>query len=236
MNRLLLLSVALTASISATGCLPIGGCGGFTGQSDMVYQRGNDMLIVCGNGGYSATLGTQTQEGRASSTALTDGTTGEIASDLSYDATTASPTAFGGTWTNVALDQVALDHADSLCATLETRAWWTATALPVSTKFARPAGGFITVDDCIAAQDAGGYPAGASCQEELDLCADGTAIVTLADGPVTGSYTANVGQLWISMFVGMTASYRPEGVLMVENQTAWSTKAVSPLAVSKCAK
>ena len=235
MNRLLLLAVALSASISATGCIPFAGCGGYAGAKDMVYQRGSDMMIVCTNGGYSATLGTVTQEGRASSTELTDGPTGAIASDYAVSQTDGTPTAFGGTWTYVPLDQTGLDHADTLCTDLETRAWWTAPTLPVNTKFARAAGGFITVDDCIAAQAAGGYSATAACQDELDLCADGSVIETLASGTVTGSYTVSVSELSISTFAG-TSTLRPDGILLVQNETAWSTKAVSPQAVSKCAK
>ena len=235
MNRLLLLALAIPTSLLATGCPLAPGCGGFTGASDMVYQRGNDMMVVCANGGYSATLGALTQEGRASSTALTDGPTGRIASSYAVDPTAGAPTAFGGAWTYVQLDQVGLDHADTLCTDLETRGWWTAPALPVNTKFARTAGGFATLDDCIAAQDAGSWPASASCQEELDLCTDGSAIVTLTDGPITGSYTVSVGELFISAFVGQS-TYLADGTLVVANEVGWSTKAVSPQAVSKCAK
>lgn len=236
MNRLLLLAVALSASISAVGCVPFG-CGAYQGASDMVYQRGSDMMIVCGNGGYSATLGAATKEGRAGGSALTDGPTGRIASDLATDRTTGALTAFGGAWTAVTLDQTALDHADTLCTDLETRAWWNATALPVDTKFARTAGGFATLDECIAAQQAGGYPASASCQDELDLCADGSVIETLggSTSPVHGTYTASIGELFISNFIGQ-ATYMADGTLVVPNEVGFTTAAVSPQAVSKCVK
>ena len=236
MNRFLLVAVALSASISATGCLPIGGCSAYTGASDMVYQHGNDMLIVCSNGGYSATLGTTTMEGLSGNGNLTNGTTGAIASTMVADQTTGDVTAFGSAgWTAVALDQTALDHADVMCSDLLTRAWWaTPGLLPVSVKLARPAANFATTENCIEAQAAGGYPADASCQDELDLCADGTAIATLADGPVTGSYSSNAGALSISMYVG-TALYRG-ATLEMPGEAIWTTAAVSPQAVSKCAK
>lgn len=235
MNRFLLLGVALTASISATGCLPIAGCSAYSGTGDMAYQRGNDALIVCANGGYTATLGTVTQEGMASNGELTDGPTGAVASTLGY--VDGSATAFGdGAWANVPPDQTVLNHADSLCQDLATRAWWNMTSLPVNTTFARPANGFATLDDCVAAQAAGTYPADASCQDQLDLCVDGTSFVTLANGTITGSYTAAAGELTISQFAGVSGVYSTDGSLQITGTTAWSTKAVSPQAVSKCTK
>ncbi len=237
MNRFLLLGVALTASISATGCLPIAGCSAYSGTGDMAYQRGNDALIVCANGGYTATLGTPTQEGRVNGTQLTNGPTGAIITTQVVDETTGNVTAFGdGAWANVPLDQTALNHADSLCQDLATRAWWNMTSLPVNTTFARPANGFATLDDCVAAQAAGTYPADASCQDQLDLCVDGTSFVTLANGTITGSYTAAAGELTISQFAGVSGVYSTDGSLQITGTTAWSTKAVSPQAVSKCTK
>ncbi len=238
MNRFLLLGVALSASISATGCLPIGGCSAYTGQSDMVYQRGNDMLIVCSNGGYSATLATTaTQEGRVNGANLTNGPTGAIITTEVVDQTSGSFSAFGdGTWTYVSLDQTALDHADSLCQDLATRAWWTKTSLPVDTTFARTANGFFSIDDCVAAQTAGTYPADAPCQDQLDLCVDGSSFMTLATGTITGTYVANSGDLEISQFSGASAAFFSNGSLQVRNQAEWTTAAVSPQTVSHCAK
>ena len=236
MNRFLLLGVALSASISATGCLPIGGCSAYTGQSDMVYQRGNDMLIVCSNGGYSATLATTaTQEGRVNGANLTNGPTGAIITTEVVDQTSGSFSAFGdGTWTYVSLDQTALDHADSLCQDLETRAWWTATTLPASMQFARVAWDFSTIDDCISAQSDGRYPADASCQEELELCSDGRAFLATASGPSTGAYTLSSGTVDVQMATHFDGSFFATGLITVAGEHTWVTAAVSPQTVSKC--
>ncbi len=235
MKSILLVVLAIPTSLLATGCPLAPGCGGFTGAGDMAYQRGTDMLIVCANGGYTATLGTATHEGMSANGVLTDGPTGAMASSLGY--VNGSAIAFGdAAWTNVPLDEVALDHADSLCQDLQTRAWWNMTALPVDTTFARPADGFASLDDCVAAQEAGSYPAGASCQDQLDLCADGTSFVTLSTGTITGSYTDAAAELAISQFAGVSGFYGSDGSLQIGSGTAWSTKAVSPQAVSKCTK
>jgi hypothetical protein len=231
MNRLLLLALGLSSSLLAVGC----GCSAWSGDGDRVYQRGNDMLILCNNGGYTAVIGGADQEGHTGSVALADGPTGAIASALTY--VNGAPVAFGdGAWTSVALDQVGLTHADTLCKDLDTRAWWNMAALPVNTTFAKVAADFATIDDCLAAQDAGAYPAGASCQDQLDLCVDGSSFVTLATGTIPGSYTAEAGTLAISQFAGATTSFLANGSLQISNQSDWSTKTVSPLAVSKCAK
>ncbi|MGE5184724.1 MAG: hypothetical protein ACM31C_21780 [Acidobacteriota bacterium] len=136
--RLLLASVLIAAIASlSTGCVPFGcSAASYQGANDKVYARGSDQLILCENGGFTADLATGTVEGyytdnAPGSTVAVVGTTGgtdQPAFDLSNNADgTASIPSFGaGTWTEVALDKTGLDHADTRCQDLETRAWWTA--------------------------------------------------------------------------------------------------------------
>lgn len=122
--------------VTATGC-PMG-CSAFSGSGDKVYARGSDQLFLCTNGGYAADVNGATVEGfyteNAAGSAIaytgTDGATAQHSFDMSL-ATNGSATIpqFGTTaWTQVNLDQVALDHADKRCQDLETRTWWTATS------------------------------------------------------------------------------------------------------------
>jgi hypothetical protein len=226
---------AVPTSLLATGCPLAPGCGGFTGQSDMVYSRGNDMLVVCSNGGYQATIGALTQEGRDLGASFTDGASGAIISSSVTDGQTGNITAFQNSWTGVSLDETALDHVDAICQDLETRAWWNMTQLPKDMTFSRVVNGFATTDECIASQEAGDYPTSWSCQDQLDLCVDGTSFVTLADGTVTGSYMFRDGALVISQF-SSDAQLFADGSLQLPAETEWSTKSVSPLAISHCSK
>jgi hypothetical protein len=129
---LLLASIAITA----TGC-PMG-CSAFAGGGDQVYAHGADQLILCENGGYSATVNGAMNEGFYTENAAgssvrytgTDGPTGSHAFDLSpqSNGTETIPELGGSGWTAVTLDQVAADHANTLCTDLETRAWWTSSS------------------------------------------------------------------------------------------------------------
>jgi hypothetical protein len=134
--RLAQLALAATVAASllpATGCLPLG-CGGYDGASDRVYARtaSNEMLIMCGNGGFVANLQTTTIEGRMEYTA--DGTAIGVKGDdaslafdwvVTQDGTGGTTPQLGETaWTQESLDPTALDHADVMCTDLETRTWW----------------------------------------------------------------------------------------------------------------
>ena len=130
MRNVLLASIALATAALASGCL---GCGGFSGAGDRVYQRGTESMILCENGGFVANLTSGSVEGRyqeiASGEYVADrGDTGELAFDFEYDsAGNLDAAALGATaWSEVQLDQTALDHADVQCQDLTTRAWWTA--------------------------------------------------------------------------------------------------------------
>ncbi len=137
--RLLLASVLIAAIASlSTGCVPFGcSATSYKGANDRVYARGTDQLILCENGGFAADLPSGTVEGyytdnAPGSTVAVVGTTGgtdQTAFDLSAnaDGTFAIPEFGAGAWTAVALDKTALDHADTRCQALETRAWWGAT-------------------------------------------------------------------------------------------------------------
>jgi len=126
---LLLGSIAITA----TGC-PMG-CSAFNGSGDKVYARGSDQLILCENGGFAADVSGKTTEGFYTENAPgssilyvgTDGPTGTHAFDIqsASDGTETIPELGGTGWTEVSLDQVSRDHADSRCTDLETRQWWT---------------------------------------------------------------------------------------------------------------
>jgi hypothetical protein len=132
MIRLALAAALLATLLPTTGCL-IGGCGAYDGATDRVYARtaSNEMLIMCGNGGFVANLQTTTLEGRMETNA--DGTEIGVKGDDSSLAFDWVVTADGATtpqlgetaWTQQSLDKTALDHADVLCKDLQTRTWWT---------------------------------------------------------------------------------------------------------------
>ncbi len=133
--RTILASLLLgTLAVTLTGC-PFG-CSGFSGGNDQVFARGNDQLILCENGGYTATVNNATLEGFWTENAPgstvtdvgTDGPTSQHSFDLTSPAGSAAATIpqFGtGEWDRLSLDKTALDHADTLCQDLETRTWWT---------------------------------------------------------------------------------------------------------------
>jgi hypothetical protein len=117
------------------GC-PFGGCS-YAGQSDLVYQRGNDTLTLCENGGFVAAVNGQTITGTytdssgvpgdAGYTAVgTEGGDGAHAFDLSTNADdSVTLPQYGSTpFTKSSLDQAELNYADVPCQDLETQSWW----------------------------------------------------------------------------------------------------------------
>jgi hypothetical protein len=132
--RTLLASALLASLVVFAGGCPLG-CGAFSGGSDQVYARGGDQLILCENGGFSASVSggaiegfyTEQPAGGAVAYTGTNGATGAdaFALSLATDGTAMIPQFGAGAWDKLALDQTALDHADTLCQNLETRAWWT---------------------------------------------------------------------------------------------------------------
>jgi hypothetical protein len=135
--RSLLATIVLTSMLFALqGCVPLGGCGAYSGAKDKVYLRGSDQLILCENGGFTVTTAGKTTEGyytenpagSAIAVVATEGDNQRHAFDLSdnADGTASIPQLGTGAWQLENLDQTALDHADTLCQDLETRAWWSA--------------------------------------------------------------------------------------------------------------
>ncbi len=131
--RNVLASLLLGSILFTAGCL---GCGvAYKGAGDQVYASGQDQLILCENGGFSAMVGTSIVEGFYTENAPgstiayvgTEGDTGAHAFDMSNnpDGTSSIPQFGSAPWTKVSLDQAALDHADVACQNLETRTWWT---------------------------------------------------------------------------------------------------------------
>lgn len=131
MRNVLLASLALVSAIVAnTGCVPFG-CGSFEGGSNRAFERGSEMILLCENGGFVASLETEMVEGRydaaATSVLATRGEDGRLAFELveNGDGTASASTLGDGAWTAVVLDTVAADHSNVLCNDLEVRAWWT---------------------------------------------------------------------------------------------------------------
>ena len=88
-------------------------------------------MILCENGTYAIDLADKTLEGfytesSTSSYAGTDGASGAHAFDLAIatDGSATSSQLGAGTWTELSLDQTALDHADTRCQDLATRTWY----------------------------------------------------------------------------------------------------------------
>jgi hypothetical protein len=208
MTRLLLLAPALLAATLATGC----GCS-IGGQSDTVFARGQDQLILCDNGGFVATVASATLEGRQSTisgqTRAATGATGARAFTLSSDGVTATSTGLGdGAWQPVALDSWAKTHANQACLGLEQRPWWAMpTTLPVPTAFAGGA-------------------------TQLLLCPDGTVHGTFGDG----TYSQDLGDLAGSA-PSFTATLLADGTLaQVTGMAALSPVAPTALdAAYRCA-
>lgn len=133
MRNLLVASLVAASALVNTGCAGLFACGGFEGAGDVVYERNSEMLILCNNGGYVATLETQMLEGRVQYDAsgkrfATTGEDGALAFDFvdNADGTASTPQLGESMWTEVSLDTVALDHAHVMCSDLEARPWWTA--------------------------------------------------------------------------------------------------------------
>lgn len=202
--RTLLAAFALVpaALTMLQGCLF--GCGAWEGRGDTLYRNdAGDSVMLCANGGYSATVKTTSTEGVFEWTdevRATNPETGARTFSFAPDATgaTSSPE-LGGGWTIATLDKVELDHAHVMCSDIETRAWWpTATSsafLPKATAFKKVAAGFATVDACFAAQSAGEYPEGALCEDELLACPDGRVKLNQGQSLAVGSYDAQFGTL-----------------------------------------
>jgi hypothetical protein len=122
------LGFALALATLVSGC----GCGAFNGAGDRVYMRGADSLMLCENGGFVVQETTGTIEGSI----VTDPTSGIVTGVEGDDHETVftlddegngtvDTTGFGdAAWTQMDLDQTALDHADVQCSDLTTRAWW----------------------------------------------------------------------------------------------------------------
>jgi hypothetical protein len=216
MKPLHALALILPASLLLPGC-PFE-CGGFAGAGDVMYRRGDDVLFLCENGGFTLSLGGQAIAGRfGQETKQLDGANGETGArvfslEVAADGSATSPE-LGAGWARVPLDKTALDHGDVQCTGLTTQAWWPQPedALPAMTAFAKPAGGFASVDDCRAAQHAGTYPASARCADSALLCPNGHLGMTGGSGVVAGSYTASFGEI-----AGSTPAGQIEGVFAAD--------------------
>jgi hypothetical protein len=129
--RTLLATVAASSAALLTACPLAPTCGGFDGEGDMAFQRGNDFAIVCSNGGFSGQFDGADFEGRLVGSTVIDGATGGEAFEFSQ---------YADGWTSVAMDEVQRDHADVLCQDLATRRWWTATTtVPSATALVKSA-------------------------------------------------------------------------------------------------
>ena len=184
-------------------------CGGFDGAGDTMYRRGDDSLFLCTNGGFTASVAGRTVEGRfhdgGEAIDGASGETGARAFELtrSVDGTWSS-SELGAGWTTAVLDKTELDHAHVQCTDLEMRGWWAAPvgALPATTVFTRPAGGFHSVVECQAAQHAGQYPAGAKCEDAVMLCANNRVVMMTGGVIASGSYSSDVGEVSASTTAG----------------------------------
>lgn len=117
--------------VALTGCL----CGGFAGGNDRVYQRNDDVLILCENGAFVVKQGGVETDGMVN--AATNGAevgtlddTAQVVFTLTENRTagTASAPELPGAWAAVQLDTVAIDHANLQCTRLESASWWPGTA------------------------------------------------------------------------------------------------------------
>jgi len=128
-NVLLASLVALSAVVANSGCIPFG-CGAFEGGGNRAFERNSEMILLCENGGFVATLDTAMLEGRyVDGTGTVTGTKGEdgrLAFELvdNYNGTSTAAQLGDGAWTSVTLDTVAADHSNVLCNDLQTRTWW----------------------------------------------------------------------------------------------------------------
>ena len=129
--RNIALASVLSAVVLLEGCIL--GCGAYEGSNDRVYQRNqSEMLILCDNGGFVATLSDRMIEGvytynvDGRTGIATNGEDGQLAfeSTINDDYTLSTPQIGTDVWTQMNLDKTALDHADVLCQDLELRSWW----------------------------------------------------------------------------------------------------------------
>ena len=131
MRNVIVASFLSALVLAQAGCLT---CGAFDGGGNKVYQRNNaEMLILCDNGGFVATLTDRMVEGiyldNLDGTGMaTNGEDGLLAFDarINTDATLSTPQLGETAWTQMNLDATALDHSDVLCQDLQYRGWWTA--------------------------------------------------------------------------------------------------------------
>ncbi|HEY5927185.1 MAG TPA: hypothetical protein VIV11_36105 [Kofleriaceae bacterium] len=134
MRNVVVASLLVMLVLTQTGCPGPFGCGGFEGTNNRVYQRNDtEMLILCDNGGFVATLADRMVEGvyadnyDGTGSAL-NGEDGALAFDVHQNAdyTLSTPQLGGASWTQMNLSPTALDHSDVLCQDLQYRAWWSA--------------------------------------------------------------------------------------------------------------
>ena len=235
------LRLAFLAAVSSTltACPLAPGCGAFNGASDQVFARANgDSAIACGNGGFVATLGNVSMEGRVTADAVADGPTGAFAFDFSHTSTSATSTTIGTDWTAVDTNEVTLDHADTLCQDLTTRTWWTASTLqqlPVATAFSKAPENYLSIDDCRAVNQAN---PDAICEDVMLLCPDGSAQLVTAEGSDHGTYTVDVGQLGVTTEKwGIAGTYTNGsldtfGLIPGSNyKVTWQTKALADVSL-----
>jgi hypothetical protein len=191
-----LLPAALTL---ASGC----GCG-WEGRGDTMYRStAGDSVMLCANGGFSATVKTGDIEGVFEWSDEIRGEnpeTGARVFSMVTDANGATTSPELGTgWAVATLDQVELDHAHVLCSDLETRAWWgtanTSAFLPKAAAFKTVAAGFASVEACQEAQAGGEYPEAALCEDELLACPSGAVKLNRGQTLAVGSYDAQFGKL-----------------------------------------
>ncbi len=193
-----LLPAALTL---ASGC----GCS-WEGRGDTMYRNTTgDSVMLCANGGFSATVKNADLEGVFEWSDAIRGEnpeTGARMFSMVTDANGATTSPELGTgWSVATLDQVELDHAHIMCSDLETRAWWstanTTAFLPKAAAFKTVASGFASVEACHQAQASGEYPEAALCEDELLACPSGTVKLNRGQTIEVGSYDAQFGKLSI---------------------------------------
>ena len=191
-----LLPAALTL---ASGC----GCS-WEGRGDTMYRStAGDSVMLCANGGFSATVKNADLEGVfewSDQIRAENPETGARMFSMVTDANGATTSPELGTgWSVATLDQVELDHAHVMCSDLETRAWWstanTTAFLPKAAAFKTVASGFASVAACREAQVAGAYPEAALCEDELLACPSGTVTLNRGQARTVGSYDAQFGKL-----------------------------------------
>lgn len=214
MRPFLAIAALIPAALTLLPGCPFG-CAAWEGQGDTMYRNASgDSVMLCSNGGYSATIKAVESEGVFEWSDLVRATnpeTGARTFSFATDATgaTSSPE-LGAGWTISTLDKVELDHAHVMCADLETRAWWTTanstSALPKAVAFKKPATGFASVDACYEAQATGDYPEAALCEDELLACPDGRVKLNQGQSLAIGAYSAQFGALSVrpdpTSFVG----------------------------------